>query len=170
MQERLTVGVVTRSRRPRGANPRMDDLFYALNNRIPRRQGQFAMANTTLTKEERRKKEAAKIIHTAATSAASASALGGLIPGGSLGVEALLTGVTVAMVIKLGGLFGRSITKTVAHDILTVVSGMVVGKLALNSVLTWIPGVASAAAATISFTFHETAGWIVYEGFEKGTW
>ena len=127
------------------------------------------MATATLTKEER-KKEAAKIIRKAATSAATASALGGLIPGGSLGVEALLTGVSVAMVVKLGGLFGRSITETAAHNILTVVSRMAVGKLALNSVLTWIPGVASAAGAAISFTFHETAGWLVYEGFEKGTW
>ena len=102
--------------------------------------------------------------------AASASAIGGLIPGGSLGVEILLTGVTVAMVIKLDGLFDRSISDTVAHDILTVVSGMVAGKLALNAILTWIPGVASVAAATVSFTFHETAGWIVYEGFENGDW
>ena len=122
-----------------------------------------------ITKEER-KLEAEKIIHTAATSAAGASALGGLIPGGSLGIEVLLTGVTVAMVIKLGGLFERKITETAAHDILTVVSGMVAGKLAANSIITWIPGIASAAMATISFTFHETAGWIIYEGFENGDW
>ena len=115
--------------------------------------------------KEKRKKEAGKIIHTAATSAASASAIGGTIPGGSLGVEILLTGVTVAIVIKLGGLFDRKISETVAHDILTVVSGMVAGKLAFNAVLTWIPGVTSAAAATFSFTFHETARWIVYKGF-----
>lgn len=117
-----------------------------------------------------RRDEARTIIHTAASSAAGASAIGGLIPGGSLGIEILLTGVTVAMVIKIGGLFGRNITQTAAQSILTVVSGMVAGKLALNAILTWIPGVASVAAGTISFTFHETAGWIVYEGFENGQW
>lgn len=120
--------------------------------------------------KETRKQEAEKIIHTAAASAAAASAIGGVIPGGSLGIEVLLTGVTVAMVIKLGGLFGRKISDTVAHDILTVVSGMVAGKLAANSILTWVPGVASVAMSTISFTFHETAGWIIYEGFENGDW
>lgn len=123
-----------------------------------------------MTTKEERTKEAHVIIHTAATSAAGMSGVAGLIPGGSLGIELMLTGVTVAMVIKIGGLFGRKISKTVAHNILTVVSGMVAGKLAANAILTWVPGVASAAMATISFTFHETAGWIVYQGFENGDW
>lgn len=117
-----------------------------------------------------RRDAAALIIHTAAGSAGGASFLGGLIPGGSLGVELLLTGVTIAMVIKLGGLFGKTITESAAKTILTVVSGMIVGKLAFNSIITWIPGVASVAASAVSVTFHETAGWIVYEGFENNKW
>jgi hypothetical protein len=127
-------------------------------------------ASDSIKIKKERKQEAEVIIHTAAVSAGSVSAIAGLIPGGALGAEFLLTGVTVAMVIKLGGLFGRSITKTAAQSILTVVSGMVAGNLALNAVLAWIPVIASYAAATFSIAFHETAGWIIYEGFENGDW
>lgn len=124
--------------------------------------------NDSIKKE--RKHEADVIIHTAAASAGAISGIAGLIPGGLLGAEFLLTGVTVAMVIKLGGLFNRSITKTAAKSILTVVSGMVAGKLALEGVVAWAPGIASIAGSTFSIAFHETAGWIIYEGFENGDW
>jgi uncharacterized protein (DUF697 family) len=123
-----------------------------------------------LTNPKQRKKEAEQIINGAARNAGIASFGGGIIPGGTLVTDALLTGVTIDMVIRLGKLFGRSLNPSSAQSILTVVGGMVAGKTIANAATTFVPGFASFVALGTSYAFHQTAGWIVYNGFEEGRW
>ena len=100
-----------------------------------------------MTDEERSKCH--KIIHTAAVSAAAIG--GGLaqLPGSD---TVPITAIQVGMIISLGVVFGKTITKTAATSI---VSGFVAsyGGRALSQWLVgWIPGWGNAVNASTAFT------------------
>jgi len=99
-----------------------------------------------------------KIIHSAAMSAAAASAV--LAPGAVIGADtAVLIPIHVAMIITIGEVFHQSIGKDIALGILAGASGVALGSFGARAILGLIPIVGSVANASVSFICTEVIGW-----------
>ena len=108
--------------------------------------------------------------------AAGAAALSGCLPGaGSTAAAAISLGIIVKMYIRLGKLLGvhlgSSVLKALASAVVADLAGSVVAILAVSTVLSFIPGIGSLGAATItgitSFCYVYLAG-IIYINMVEG--
>lgn len=116
-----------------------------------------------MTNEERSKCH--KIIHTAA---AAAGAIGGglaQLPGSD---TVPITAIQVGMIISLGVVFGKTITKTAATSIVSGFIASYGGRALSQWLVGWIPGWGNAVNASTAVGITEAMGWAVAEGFSEG--
>ena len=114
---------------------------------------------------EARKQKAAIIIHSAAS---AASLLAGLLAqGATFGADTpFLTVITIGMIVALGTLFDKKITKTAATAVISQNFGAFAGVALAKAILGWIPILGNFANASITFGLHEATGWACYLIFE----
>lgn len=116
-----------------------------------------------MTNEQREKCRA--IIHTASVAAGGVGAGLAQIPGSD---NAVITPIQLTMVISLGGVFGRSISKSFAQAAIASTAGSTIGRAVSQFLLGWIPGFGNAINATTAAAVTETLGWAIAESFDKG--
>jgi len=112
------------------------------------------------------KKKCHGIIHGAAASAAAIG--GGLaqIPGSD---APALVAVQTAMIISIGsGVFGQSVTKSMAGAFLADALGVNVGRTVSQILVGWIPGIGNGVNATTAAGLTEAIGWAATKAFDKG--
>jgi len=102
------------------------------------------------------------IIHSASALAAAAGAGLALLPGSD---SAVIIPIQVGMVISLGAVFGKEISKSVATSTLTTATTTMVGRGISQFLVGWIPGFGNALNATTAAAVTETAGWAVANSF-----
>ncbi|MBQ7562252.1 MAG: hypothetical protein IJS99_10575 [Synergistaceae bacterium] len=102
------------------------------------------------------------IIHGAATSAGAIGAGLAQIPGSD---APLITTIQIGMIISLGAVFGKTITKTVGASILSGAAAAIGGRTVSQFLLGWIPGLGNAINAGTAFTITEAIGWYVANDF-----
>lgn len=103
-----------------------------------------------------------KIIHTAAASASAAAAGLAQIPGS----DAIpITAIQVGMIISLGAVFGRNISKSVAKSILGGATAAIGGRTVSQFLVGWIPGIGNAINAATAASITEALGWYVANDF-----
>ena len=118
------------------------------------------------TKEERRA-QAHWVIHSA--SAASAAAASGLaqIP---MSDNAVLVPIQVAMLLKLGNIYGVSMLEAGARSFLSELIASNLGKFVARTAVQWlggwIPFAGNAINASTAAAFTEAIGWAAVDDFE----
>jgi uncharacterized protein (DUF697 family) len=102
------------------------------------------------------------VIHT--TSAAAAAVGAGLaqVPGSDAPV--LMT-LQTAMIVSIAELYGVSITKTAAADLLLTFTATVGGRTASQVLVGWLPGFGNAINAATAAALTEAIGWAAEEYF-----
>lgn len=103
-----------------------------------------------------------KIIHTAAASASAIAAGLAQLPGSD---TIPITTIQVGMIISLGAVFGREITKSVAKSILGGATAAIGGRTASQFLVGWIPGLGNAINAATAASITEALGWYVANDF-----
>lgn len=118
---------------------------------------------------EIQKQRCHEIIHGAAIKAGVAGAGFGIFGtiGAFTGDAVAMSAIEIAMIIKLGNVFGREISDSVATSIAGAVTATLVGKGAA-SILASIPGIGAVANSAASSGTVELIGWAVADGFDKG--
>lgn len=100
------------------------------------------------------------------TSAGSAAAVSAAIP--SPLDEPGLTTIHISMVIKLGFMFGQSLSKQAAVAIIGLLAGAVVGKTVANLAFNFLPpGISNLARASTTFAHTEALGWAAFNYFKE---
>ena len=103
-----------------------------------------------------------KIIHTAAATASATAAGLAQIPGS----DAIpITAIQVGMIISLGAVFGKEISKSVAKSILGGATAAIGGRTVSQFLVGWIPGLGNAINAATAASITEALGWYVANDF-----
>lgn len=104
------------------------------------------------------------IIHTATVACGAVG--GGLaqLPGSDF---IPISAAQVTMVIALGQVFGKNLTKSAAQGIIKGLAGASVGRFISQTLVGWIPGLGNAINAATAVTITETLGWKVAEKFDR---
>ncbi|MBR1601999.1 MAG: hypothetical protein IJ667_00990 [Synergistaceae bacterium] len=104
------------------------------------------------------------IIHTA--TAACAAVGGGMaqLPGSD---TVPITAAQVTMIISLGAVFGRKLSKSAATGILKGLGGAAVGRLVSQIAFGWIPGLGNAINAATAVAITEKIGWAAANKFDN---
>lgn len=111
-----------------------------------------------------------EIIHGAALKATAAGGFSGLFGavGALAGDATVLSAIEIAMIVKLGKVFNREISDSIATGILGAVAGTVVGKGAASVLTSLLPGIGAIANGAASAGTVEAIGWAVANGFDNG--
>ncbi|GHT01938.1 hypothetical protein AGMMS50276_31150 [Synergistales bacterium] len=110
------------------------------------------------------RKKCHAIIHAAATSAAGVAAGLAQIPGS----DALaIVPIQIAMIISLGLVFGKKISKSAAQGILASCAATYAGRTASQWMFGWIPGIGNTLNAATAFAITEGIGWMAAHIFEQ---
>lgn len=107
--------------------------------------------------------QATAIITAAAASAAAVSGLSAQIP---LADSVILSGIEITMTIKLGEVFGKEISNSIAWSIVLSQIGTLSGRAITKTVTGWIPGVGNIVNATTAFGVVEALGWSIVDYFD----
>lgn len=120
---------------------------------------------------ELQKEKCKRIIHSTAASAGATGAGSGLFgPLTAFAADAtILSGLEIAMIIRLGKVFDQEISESIAGSILGAVAGTVVGKGAA-SVLTFIPIVGAFANSAAAAGTVEAVGWAAAKMLDEKTY
>lgn len=114
---------------------------------------------------EEQKKSCKKVIHTASAAAAGAGAgLAQFIGSDNL----VITPIQLAMVVKLGSVFGRSITESTAKAAIASASAALVGRTASQVLAGWIPIAGNIINAGTAAGLTEAVGWLIAKEFDEG--
>jgi len=103
------------------------------------------------------------IIHAAAVAASGAATGLAQIPGAD---NAAILPIQVAMVVSLGEVFGKSVTKTTATSLLSTALASTAGRFISQVLIGWIPGVGNMVNAGTAFTVTEAVGWSIANHFD----
>ena len=103
------------------------------------------------------------IIHAAATSAGAAGAGLAQIP---LSDAAVITPIQITMIIGIGKVFDKAITKSIAASILASSAATVGGRGISQVLVGWIPGIGNALNASTAFAITEAIGWFAANYFD----
>jgi len=115
---------------------------------------------------EEQKSKAHLIIHGASVSASAAS--GAMAQGAVFGADTgILTAIHYGMVAALGELFGQSVDKQAAAQLLGTAAGAGIGVFAAKAFLGLFPGVGNIANAFISGSYTEGLGWWCFHFFDE---
>ena len=114
-----------------------------------------------MTSSQRKKCET--IIHSASVAAAGAAAGLAQIPGAD---NAAIIPIQVAMIISLGQVFGRELTKNAAVTIIGTATASTVGRTVSQFLVGWIPGLGNAINAGTAASVTEALGWTIANGFD----
>lgn len=104
------------------------------------------------------------IIHSAAVAAGGVGAGLAQIPGGDI---VPITAIQITMVISLGEVFDRELTRDAALNMLKVLGTGAVGKTVARQLVGLIPGFGNAIKSGTAFTLTETLGWKIVSKFEE---
>lgn len=85
-----------------------------------------------------------------------------------VGDEAVLTALTVAMIVAVAKLNGADWDSGAALAFLGVFAGSYIGVRGATMLVKWIPGVGNAANAAVTFATTEVLGWATYLFVRKG--
>jgi uncharacterized protein (DUF697 family) len=147
---------------------RGETLTLELVGGLPVRTSRDGADQSTLTQSAVRTEigiKARVVIHGAAVAAAAAG--GGLaqIPGsGSL----VITPIQISMIIALGSLHGKTLSKSSALGVLAAAYGPYVGRTVSQLLIGWIPGVGNAINAATAFVVTESIGWASHNILSDG--
>ena len=114
-----------------------------------------------MTSSQRKKCET--IIHSASVAAAGAAAGLAQIPGAD---NAAIIPIQVAMIISLGQVFGRELTKNAATALLGTATASTVGRGVSQFLVGWIPGFGNAINAGTAASVTEALGWTIANRFD----
>ena len=104
------------------------------------------------------------IIHAAATSAAAVSGFSAQIPCAD---NLVLSGIEVGMVVALGGVFGRHITRSMAESLVAAQVGTLGGRCLSQLLVGWIPGIGNVTNAVTAAGVVESLGWLFADRFAR---
>lgn len=106
-----------------------------------------------------------KIIHTASVAAAAAG--GGLaqLPGSD---NAVIVPIQIGMIVSLGKVFGKSITKSFATSLLATAGATVGGRMISQVLFGWFPILGNALNASTAAGVTEAIGWWIADYFDQG--
>jgi len=104
------------------------------------------------------------IIHTAAVAAGGIGAATAQIPGGDI---IPITAIQITMVVSLGEVFGRDLTRDAALNMLKVLGTGAAGKTVARQLIGLIPGFGNAIKSGTAFTLTEGLGWKIVSKFEE---
>lgn len=104
------------------------------------------------------------IIHGSAVIASGSAFALSQVPGGD---EAALTAITSLMIGSLCANYGK-LTSAMIGVYLGIVSGSLVGKMVAAYLYKWIPWAGNAINAGVTFSLHETQGWVIVSYLENG--
>lgn len=104
------------------------------------------------------------IIHSAAVAAGGIGAGLAQIPGGDI---IPITGIQITMIISLGGVFDKELSKDQASNILKALGTGMVGKGIARQLVGLVPFWGNALKSGTAFTLTETLGWDVVRKFEE---
>lgn len=105
------------------------------------------------------------LIHGFAVAHATAA---GLLAQTIVGDEAVLTALTVAMIISIARLNGAKWNQGEALAFLGVFAGTIIGTRGAALLYKWIPGIGNIANAVVSAETTEMLGWMTYLFVSKG--
>lgn len=115
-----------------------------------------------MTPSQRKKCET--IIHGASVAAAGAAAGLAQIPGSD---NAAIIPIQVAMIISLGQVFGKELTKNAAAALLGTATASTVGRGVSQFLVGWIPGLGNAINAGTAASVTEALGWTIANRFDN---
>jgi hypothetical protein len=104
------------------------------------------------------------IIHGSATVAAGCARVFTQMPGVE---EGSLTVITVGMTAALCANYNQ-LSKAQVFTYLTVMSGYILRTMAVSYLYRWIPFLGNIFNSAVTFSLHETQGWIIVSFLEKG--
>lgn len=110
------------------------------------------------------KKKCHAIIHTASASAATVGAGLAQLPGSD---NAIIVPIQITMIISLGSVFGKRLSKSAAAASLATATATVAGRAISQFFLGWIPVLGNAINATTAAGITETIGWAIASDFDK---
>lgn len=96
------------------------------------------------------------IIHTAATAAAAVGAGLAQLPGSD---NAVITPIQVGMIMAIGEVHGRALSKASALSVLSAATTGTIGRSIAGVLVGWIPGLGNAINAATAFAVTEGVGW-----------
>lgn len=104
------------------------------------------------------------IIHAAAVAAGGIGATTAQIPGGDI---VPITAIQITMVISLGQVFDKELSREQARDILTTLGMGAVGKAVARQIAGLIPIFGNIIKSGTAFSLTETLGWDTVRKFEE---
>lgn len=111
---------------------------------------------------EAEKKQCNAIIHTASAAAGAAGTGLAQIP---LADNAVITPIQIGMIIKLGSVFGCSITENVAKGIISGAGAAFIGRSVSQALWGWIPVAGNAINTATAAGLTEAIGWMAVKEF-----
>jgi len=108
------------------------------------------------------KKKCHGIIHSASASAGAAGAGLAQIPGSD---SLIIVPIQVTMIISLGLVFGKVVSKETATSLLKTFTATFVGRKVSQVLIGWIPGIGNAINASTAAGVTEALGWYVANKF-----
>lgn len=112
-----------------------------------------------------KKKMTGMVIHGFAVAHAATAAL---LAQTLVGDEAVLTALTVAMIIAVAKMNGADWDTGMALAFLGIFIGGYVGIRGVTFLIKWLPGIGNAVNAAVTLTTTEVLGWATYLFIEKG--
>ncbi|MDD3141620.1 MAG: GTP-binding protein [Lachnospiraceae bacterium] len=122
------------------------------------------MKKDKLKLTDEQKKQCNIVIHGASAAAGAAGTGLAQIP---LADNTIITPIQIAMIIKLGTIFGHKVTKGAASGIISSVAAAFVGRNVSQILVGWIPGVGNAVNTVTGAGITEAIGWLAVKVFSS---
>ena len=113
---------------------------------------------------EAQKSKCSVIIHASATAATGVATGMAQLPGSD---NFPLAAIEIAMVTKIGNVFGKSLTKSAAEGIIASVAGATVGRTISQALIGWWPGVGNMINGATAASVVEAIGWGAVKYFDE---
>lgn len=104
------------------------------------------------------------IIHAAAVAAGGIGATTAQIPGGDI---VPITAIQITMIVSLGEVFDRDLTRDAALNMLKVLGTGTAGQTVARQLIGLIPGFGNVIKSGTAFTLTEGLGWRIVSKFEE---
>lgn len=115
-----------------------------------------------MTSEQRTRCHA--VIHIASGATAAVGAGLAQLPSSD---NALITPIQLGMTLKLGNVFGLTLSQSAAEAAMASAAAAAMGRAASQVLLGWIPGVGNIVNACTAAALTESIGWLLAEDFSR---